>query len=82
MEQKRRNFPVLCDVKAGKEYRWCGCTESDDLPWCTGNKACCPDKSVVFTADISESACLCTCGQTQQAPFCDGSHIDLYLKEK
>lgn len=69
-------FPIALDVEAGKTYRWCSCGASQTQPLC--DREC--DLGVEYYAQYTDTVYFCGCKQTNDPPFCDGSHAKLLLK--
>ena len=71
-------FPVPHDVKAGQDYKWCGCGESKTPPLCDRDD--CHEKCVVYQAGLTETVYFCGCKQSKDPPLCDGSHAKVLLE--
>lgn len=71
-------FPIAVAVEQGNTYRWCSCGKSAIPPLCENE--CCGDKAVTFVATLTEEVYFCNCKQTQNPPWCDGSHGKLLLE--
>lgn len=68
------NKPTPADLKAGEEYHWCACGQSNNQPFCDGSHVGTEFTPVAFTAEADGEAFLCACKHTGNAPFCDGTH--------
>ena len=68
------NSPTGVQLKAGEEYHWCACGQSQNQPFCDGSHVGTEFTPVAFTADAGGEAFLCACKRTGNAPFCDGTH--------
>lgn len=72
--QLNRKNPIDVEMKAGETYYWCPCRAGDQHETCNnaGHEDC--QKQLAFSARVDNTAVICNCKQTKQAPFCDGSH--------
>jgi glutamate synthase domain-containing protein 2/CDGSH-type Zn-finger protein len=68
------NKPTPAGLKAGEEYHWCACGQSNNQPFCDGSHVGTEFTPVAFTAEADGEAFLCACKHTGNAPFCDGTH--------
>ncbi len=68
------NKPTPANLKAGEEYHWCACGQSNNQPFCDGSHVGTEFTPVAFTAEADGEAFLCACKHTGNAPFCDGTH--------
>lgn len=68
------NRPLGVELKAGEEYYFCACGQSDSQPFCDGSHAGTEFTPVAFTAEKTGKAFLCTCKAAGGVPFCDGTH--------
>eukprot|EP00092_Neocalanus_flemingeri_P009665 GFUD01010406.1.p1 GENE.GFUD01010406.1~~GFUD01010406.1.p1 ORF type:complete len:166 (-),score=46.70 GFUD01010406.1:57-554(-) len=75
------NKPHRVTVQAGVSYNWCGCgLARTEQPFC--DKACqnlylskvMKGGPVRYIAPETKQIWLCNCKQTNNRPFCDGSH--------
>lgn len=76
-------FPIAVDVEEGQTYRWCGCGQTTEKPFC--DQANCGDLAVEFQALQNDTLYFCGCGKTADPPLCDGTHAKLlmeWLKKK
>ena len=71
-------FPIGVVVEQGKTYQWCSCGESNTPPLC--QQDCHANEPVTFLANLTEEVYFCNCKQTQNPPWCDGSHAKLLLE--
>ena len=69
--------PLVVELEAGKEYRWCACGRSATQPFCDGSHAGSGFVPKTFVVKRNERAWLCVCKASKNAPFCDGSHNKL-----
>jgi CDGSH-type Zn-finger protein len=70
--------PVAMTLEVGKNYAWCACGLSADGVLCDGaHKGTMIRPKIVKVTDEPETVYFCTCKQTKNPPFCDGSHASL-----
>ncbi len=77
----KTNAPLPADIEAGKDYLWCRCGLSHNMPLCDGKHQGTGKQPVVFTAEQTKTAYLCACSSTQSPPICDGSHCKIVLNQ-
>ena len=72
--------PYTVQLKKGKNYVWCKCSESLNQPFCDGShvKSEAEQKSepVIFKAKEDVVVSLCGCKESDSAPYCNGSHLN------
>ena len=74
----KTNLPMPVDVVAGETYGWCSCGLSETMPLCDRSHRDRSDKkSFKFVAEETRRMYLCGCAETNNPPFCDGSHCNL-----
>jgi len=66
--------PYQVDVEEGKTYRWCKCGRSATQPFCDDSHEGTGIEPVEFVAKKSETVFLCGRKETDDPPFCDGTH--------
>lgn len=71
------NKPLLVELEAGREYRWCACGRSAKQPFCDGSHRGSGIEPLRFEAPGSGEVLLCVCKKTRSPPWCDGSHNEL-----
>ena len=49
----------------------------ENQPWCNGAHAGSDFKPKVFQTEEIKKAAICSCKQTKNPPYCDGSHASL-----
>jgi len=77
------NKPLKINVKAGCLYTWCGCgLARTQQPLCDGTcevlymKKVMKGGPVKYIAPENKDVWFCNCKQTNNKPFCDGTHRD------
>jgi len=72
---KDNNSPYQAQLVEGATYQWCKCGKSKTGPFCDGGShigtGCEP---ITFVARKTEIANLCGCRETDDPPYCDGTH--------
>ncbi|MFM7390805.1 MAG: CDGSH iron-sulfur domain-containing protein [Vampirovibrionales bacterium] len=70
--------PVAMTLEPGKNYAWCSCGLSADGVLCDGaHKGTQLRPKLVHVTETPETVYFCTCKQTKNPPFCDGSHASV-----
>lgn len=69
--------PYETELKAGKNYAWCACGQSQKQPFCDGAHKGTEFLPVVFNAEKDETVWFCGCKKTADKPYCDGTHNNL-----
>ena len=69
-----QNHPYKVTLEKGKNYAYCMCGKSANLPFCNGSHKGSSVTPKVFVADKDGDAFLCGCGKSGNKPFCDGTH--------
>ena len=71
--------PFRVELLAGYRYAYCACGLSKYQPFCDGSHTMSPAgiKPVIWTQQKDETAFLCGCKRTGNAPLCDRSHLKL-----
>jgi CDGSH-type Zn-finger protein len=73
--QTKINAPLAVDVIEGKQYSWCTCGFSKNMPLCdNAHREFSTKKSFKFIAETSKTLYLCGCSETQTPPLCDKSN--------
>ncbi|WP_293761280.1 CDGSH iron-sulfur domain-containing protein [uncultured Aquitalea sp.] len=67
-------FPYAVEVKAGQDYWWCACGQSNSQPFCDGSHKGSDFSPVKYTAEQSGTVYFCGCKRTAGQPLCDGTH--------
>ncbi|QQP35369.1 CDGSH iron sulfur domain-containing protein 3 mitochondrial [Caligus rogercresseyi] len=83
------NKPFPFKVEKYTEYTWCGCGLSHEQPFCDVTCKSRPWKKLyresggplTYIAPESGNVWFCNCKQTNNAPFCDGSHRDSEIQK-
>lgn len=75
---KDANSPFQVQLVEGETYQWCKCGRSKTGLFCDGGShegtGCEP---VTFIAKKTEVVNLCGCRETDDPPYCDGTHNTL-----
>ena len=69
-----QNHPTKVTLEKDKDYYYCTCGKSANLPFCSGAHKGSDMSPKAFKAEKSGDAYLCGCYKTANSPFCDGSH--------
>ena len=73
--QTKINAPLAVDVIEGKQYSWCTCGFSKNMPLCdNAHREFSTKKSFKFIAETSETLYLCGCSETETPHLCDKSN--------
>lgn len=69
-----RKRPMDVDLKAGDRDGGCPCGRDSQAEACNGASRTGPVPPRAFSALVDNTVSVCTCRQTHDKPFCDGSH--------
>jgi CDGSH-type Zn-finger protein len=74
MADFKQKSPFQVELVEGQAYRFCTCGRSRRQPFCDDSHAGTGKEPLTFVARATETANLCGCKETDDPPYCDGTH--------
>ncbi|MDD9893890.1 MAG: CDGSH iron-sulfur domain-containing protein [Gammaproteobacteria bacterium] len=79
-QQQDAPMPRVLMAKAGEQYALCHCGKSTTQPLCDRSGSPCQVGD--FQPNKDQTVLVCSCEQSGDLPFCDGSHNRLHNKTR